>query len=112
MSAPTSIPRVEVVLARLVVTSLSNCKFPIVSDFCLIVDSRFHPSRGLTRSLEAFTPSTWMDFCLGACEMNGHFLKTRLVDHYQRYTWSKDTKDSTIKQGLNAQSTQEANLRL
>ena len=63
MSAPPSFPCVEVVLACLVVESKSNCKFPIVSDFCLIVDSRFHPSRALTRSLEAFTTSTWMYFC-------------------------------------------------
>ena len=63
LSAPTSIPRVEVVLACLIVESLSNCKFSIVSNFCLIVDSRFHPSRALTRSLEVFTPSTWMYFC-------------------------------------------------
>ena len=63
MSAPASIPSVGAVLACLVVTSKSYCKFPIVSDFCLIVDSRFHPSRALTRSLEAFTPSTWTYFC-------------------------------------------------
>ena len=36
--------------------------FPF-SNFCLIVDSCFHPSRALTRSLEAFTPSTWTYFC-------------------------------------------------
>ena len=60
LSSPTSVPSVEVVLAHLVVISLSNCKFPIISNFCLIVDSRFHPSRALTRSFEVFTPSTWM----------------------------------------------------
>ena len=63
LSAPTSIPHVEVVLACLVVESKSNCKFAIISEFCLIVDSRFHPSRALMRSLEAFTPLTWMYFC-------------------------------------------------
>ena len=63
LSAPASIPRVEVVLASLVVESLSNCKFSIVSNFCLIIDSCFHPSRALTRSLESFTPSTWTYFC-------------------------------------------------
>ena len=62
-SAPTSIPRVEVVLACLVVESSSNCKFSIISHFCLIVDLHFHPSKALTRSLEAFTPSTWTYFC-------------------------------------------------
>ena len=63
LSTPTSIPRVEVVLACLVVESSSNCKFSIISNFCLIVDSRFHPSRALTRSLEVFTPTTWTYFC-------------------------------------------------
>ena len=62
LSAPASIPHVEAVLACLVVKSRSNCKFIIVSDFCLIVDSCFHPSRDLTRSFEASTPSTWMFF--------------------------------------------------
>ena len=42
LSAPTSIPHVEVVLAHLAVTPVTNCKFPIVSNFCLIVESRFH----------------------------------------------------------------------
>ena len=63
LSTLTSIPRVEVFLACLVVTSVSNCKFPIVSDFHLIVDLCFHPSRALTRSFEASTPLTWMYFC-------------------------------------------------
>ena len=58
-----SIPHVEAVLASLVVESLSNCKFSIVSDFCSIVDLCFHPSRVLARSLESFTPSTWTYFC-------------------------------------------------
>ena len=48
--------------------------------------------------------------------MDGHFLKTQLVDHYQSNNkdilGKKDTKDSTLKQELTAQSTQEANLRL
>ena len=65
LSAPASIPCVETVLASLVVESLSNCKFSIVSDFCLIVDSHFHPSRALTRRLESFTSSTWTYFCYG-----------------------------------------------
>ena len=63
MSAPASIPHVGAILACLVVISKSYCKFIIVSDFCLIVDSHFHPSRALTNSLEAFTPSTWTYFC-------------------------------------------------
>ena len=63
LSTPASIPRVGAVLACLVVESNSNCKFSIISDFCLIVDSCFHSSRALTRSLEAFTPSTLTYFC-------------------------------------------------
>ena len=63
LSTPVSIPHVEAVLASLVVESPSNCKFSIISDFCLIVDLCFHPSRALTRSLESFTPLTWMYFC-------------------------------------------------
>ena len=62
MSTPASIPHVEAVLACLVVVSLSNCKFSIVSKFCLIVDLHFHPSRALTRSHNSFIPSTWMFF--------------------------------------------------
>ena len=50
-------------LACLVVESKSNCKFSFISDFCLIVDSCFHPSRALTRSFDSFIPSTWMKFC-------------------------------------------------
>ena len=57
MSAPASIPHVGAVLASLVVESLSNCKLSIVSDFCLIVDLCFHPSRALARSL-CCTPRT------------------------------------------------------
>ena len=56
-------PCVEAVLASLVVVSPSNSKFSFVSNFCLIVDWRFHPSRALTRSFKLFTPSTWMFFC-------------------------------------------------
>ena len=41
LSAPASIPCVEAVLDSLVVESSSNCKFSVISDFCLIVDSRF-----------------------------------------------------------------------
>ena len=63
LSASASIPHVGAILACLVVISVSNCKFPIISDFCLIVDLHFHPSRASTRSLEAFTPLTWMYFC-------------------------------------------------
>ena len=63
LSAPASLPRVGSILASLVVDSLSYCKFIIVSNYCLIVDSRFCPSRALTRSLEVFTPSTWTYFC-------------------------------------------------
>ena len=63
LSAPVSIPHVGAVLASLVVESMSNCRFSFVSDFCLIVDSHFHPSRALTRSLASFIPSTWMKFC-------------------------------------------------
>ena len=58
-----SVTHVEVVLACLVVDSLSYCKFIFASNFCLIVDLCFHPSRALTRSFEASTPSTWMYFC-------------------------------------------------
>ena len=47
----------------MVVESLRYCKFILACNFCLIVDSRFHPSRALTRSLEAFTPLTWTYFC-------------------------------------------------
>ena len=63
LSAPASIPRVEAVLASLVVVSPSNCKFSFISNFCLIVDSNFDPSRALTRSLESFFPLTWMISC-------------------------------------------------
>ena len=63
LGAPASIPRVGAVLACLVVESKSNCKFSIISDFCLIVDSCFHPSRALKRSIESFTPLTWTYFC-------------------------------------------------
>ena len=63
LSTPASIPGVEAVLASLVVESLSNCKFSIISDFCLIVDLHFYPSRALTRSFELFTPLTWTFFC-------------------------------------------------
>ena len=55
MGAPASIPHVGAILASLVVDSLSNSKFSIISEFCLIVDSHFHSSRALTRSLEALT---------------------------------------------------------
>ena len=64
-----SIPYVEAVLASLVVESLSNCKFSIISNFCLIVDSSFYPSRALTRSFESFTPLTWTFFC--SCKFVG-----------------------------------------
>ena len=63
LSAPASIPSVGAVLACLVVKSRSNCKFIIISNLCLIVDSCFHPSTALKGSLEAFTPSTWTYFC-------------------------------------------------
>ena len=63
LRAPASIPCVEAVLASLIVESPSNCKFSIISEFCLIVDLHFHPSRALTRSLESFTPLTWTYFC-------------------------------------------------
>ena len=63
LSTPASIPHVEAVLASLVVESPINCKFSIVSDFCLIVDSHFHPSRALERSFNLFIPLTWMYFC-------------------------------------------------
>ena len=59
LSAPASIPHVGAVLAYLDVESKSNCKFSLIINFCLIVDSCFHPIRALTRSLESFTPSTW-----------------------------------------------------
>ena len=65
MSAPASIPCVEAVLACLVVESKSNHKFSVISNFCLIVDSVFHPSRALTRSFKSFIPSTWTFFCYG-----------------------------------------------
>ena len=71
MSAPASIPCVGAIQSSLVVDSPSNCKFPIVSDFCLIVDLHFHPSRALTRSLEVFNPSTWMYFCDGSNNSGG-----------------------------------------
>ena len=35
---------------------MNNCKFPIISNLCLIVDLCICPSRALTRSLEASTP--------------------------------------------------------
>ena len=63
LSAPASISHVGAVLACLVVEAKSNCKFSFVSDICLIVDWRFHPSRALTRSLKLFTPSNWTFFC-------------------------------------------------
>ena len=63
LSAPVSIPCVGAVLASLVVKSKINCKFSYVSDFYLIVDSHFHPSRALTRSLASFTPLPWTKFC-------------------------------------------------
>ena len=63
LSAPASIPHVGAVLASLVVVSPSNCKFPVISNFHLIVDSCFHPSRALTKSLESLIPSTWTYFC-------------------------------------------------
>ena len=70
LSTPSSIPRIGAFLACLGFASKSNCKFIIISDFCLIVDLHFHPSRALTRSLEAFTPSTWMYFCYPSCNEN------------------------------------------
>ena len=63
LSAPVSIPCVGAVLASLVVESNSNCKFSFVSDFHLIVDLCFHPSRALTRSLASCIPSTLTIFC-------------------------------------------------
>ena len=63
LSTPASIPHVEAVLASLVVESKSNSKFSFISDFCLIVDSHFHPSRALTRSFNSLIPSTWTFFC-------------------------------------------------
>ena len=48
LSAPVSITRVETVWASLVVISVSYWEF--VSNFCLIVDSSFHPIQMLTRS--------------------------------------------------------------
>ena len=54
---------VGAVLASLAVESKSNCMFSFVSDFCLIVDWRFHPPIALTRSFKSFTPSTWTFFC-------------------------------------------------
>ena len=63
LSAPASIPRVEAIWASLVVESKRFKKVFIVSNFCLIVDSSFHPSRALTRSFEVSNPSTWTYFC-------------------------------------------------
>ena len=63
LSALVSIPHVGAIQASLVVDSWSNCKFSIISNFCLIVELHFHPSTALTRSLEAFTTSTWTYFC-------------------------------------------------
>ena len=51
LSAPVSIPCVEEFLGSLVIISPSNCEFFLVSDFHLIVDSSFHPSRALTTAL-------------------------------------------------------------
>ena len=70
LSAPASIPAV---LACLVVESKSNCKFFIVSNFCLIVDWCFHPSRVLTMSFKSFTPLTWMYFCYHLSHHCHHF---------------------------------------
>ena len=63
LSAPVSITRVGTIWDSLVVTSKSYCKFILASNFCLIVDSSFHPSRALTRSFEVSNPSTWTYFC-------------------------------------------------
>ena len=63
LSAPACIPRVGAIWASLVVESKSFCKFFIVSNFSLIVDSSFHPSRALTRSFEVSNPWTWTYFC-------------------------------------------------
>ena len=63
LSAPVSITHVETIWSSLVDTSVSYCEFSIVSNFCLIVDSSFHPSRALTRSFKVSNPSTWTYFC-------------------------------------------------
>ena len=63
LSAPACIPCVEAIWASLVVESLSYSKFFLASNFCLIVDLSFHPSRALTRSFEVSNPSTWTYFC-------------------------------------------------
>ena len=63
LSAPASIPIAGAISASLVVESLSYCKFIFASNFCLIVDSHFHPSRALTRSFEVFTPTIWTYIC-------------------------------------------------
>ena len=74
LSAPASIPHVDAVLVSLVVVSSSNCKFSTSAIFHLIVDLHFHPSRALSRSLESFTPLTWMYFCYPSiwCSHCGH----------------------------------------
>ena len=63
LSTPACIPHVEAIWASLVVESKCYCKFFLASNFCLIVDSSFHPSRVLTRSFEVSNPSTWTYFC-------------------------------------------------
>ena len=88
LSAPASIPRVGAVLACLVVASRSNCKFIIVSNFCLIVDLCFHPSRALTRSLEAFTPSTWTYFCYYHIAKGTIAPTMQSIQSYQHYNKS------------------------
>ena len=73
LGAPVSIAHVGTIWDSLVVISPSICKFFIVSDFCLIVDSHFHPSRALTRSQEVSNPLTWTYFCkwiFQLCKLN------------------------------------------
>ena len=55
LSTPASIPCIRTVLACLDFESKRNCKFSSSEIFCLIVESCFHPSRALSRSLELFT---------------------------------------------------------
>ena len=57
--------------------NMKNCfvSFLLSVIFHLIVDSHFHPSRALTRSLESFTPLTWMIFC-SVAEGEGEMLDT------------------------------------
>ena len=63
LSTPVPITHVGTIWDSLVIASVSYCELFIVSNFCLILDLSFHPSRALTRSFKVSNPSTWTYFC-------------------------------------------------